>query len=158
MKEIQYLIGDATSPSLSGNRIIAHICNDVGGWGKGFVMAISKKWEQPEAEYRSWYQNRNVNGFGLGRTMLVKVEESLFVANMVAQRDVKTLKGIPPIRYEALKGCLSELALAAIDLNASIHMPRIGCGLAGGTWDKVEPIIVKTLIEKGISVFVYDLM
>lgn len=158
MKKIQYLIGDATSPSLCGNRIIAHICNDVGGWGKGFVMAISKKWKQPEAEYRRWYQNRNVNGFGLGRTMLVKVEESLFVANMVAQRDVKTLKGIPPIRYEALKVCLSELALAALDLNASIHMPRIGCGLAGGTWDKVEPIIVKTLIEKGISVFVYDLM
>jgi len=27
----------------------------------------------------------------------------------------------------------------AIDKNAKVHMPRIGCGLAGGTWDKIEP-------------------
>ena len=36
-------------------------------------------------------------------------------------------------------------------------MPRIGCGLAGGTWDKMEPKIVKELTEKEISVTVYDL-
>ena len=27
-------------------------------------------------------------------------------------------------------------------------MPRIGCGLAGGTWDKIEAIINETLLEK----------
>jgi hypothetical protein len=36
-------------------------------------------------------------------------------------------------------------------------MPRIGCGLAGGTWDKIEPIIERTLLAKGIEVVVYDL-
>lgn len=35
-------------------------------------------------------------------------------------------------------------------------MPRIGCGLAGGKWEKIEPLINKNLIEKGIDVFVYD--
>jgi hypothetical protein len=34
-------------------------------------------------------------------------------------------------------------------------MPRIGCGLAGGTWDKVEPIVLKELA--GLDVFVYDM-
>jgi hypothetical protein len=36
-------------------------------------------------------------------------------------------------------------------------MPRIGCGLAGGKWETIEPILIKKLIEKGIKVTVYDL-
>jgi hypothetical protein len=35
-------------------------------------------------------------------------------------------------------------------------MPRIGCGLAGGTWDKIEPLIQSALIKKNIDVTVYD--
>jgi len=50
--DIHYLIGDATKPDVAGNKIIAHICNDVGGWGKGFVLAISKSWPEPERKYR----------------------------------------------------------------------------------------------------------
>jgi hypothetical protein len=34
--------------------VIAYICNDLGGWGKGFVLAISRKWPQPERDYRDW--------------------------------------------------------------------------------------------------------
>lgn len=36
-------------------------------------------------------------------------------------------------------------------------MPRIGCGLAGGTWDRIEPLIAHRLVEQGIPVTVYDL-
>jgi hypothetical protein len=36
-------------------------------------------------------------------------------------------------------------------------MPRIACGLAGGTWDKVEPILQEEVIARGIPVRVYDL-
>lgn len=43
MKTITYLKGDATNPQSEENKIIAHICNDIGGWGKGFVVAISKR-------------------------------------------------------------------------------------------------------------------
>ncbi|PSL41287.1 hypothetical protein CLV51_1211 [Chitinophaga niastensis] len=45
---IIYFKGDATKPLGSANKIIAHICNDIGGWGKGFVTAISKRWSEPE--------------------------------------------------------------------------------------------------------------
>jgi hypothetical protein len=37
---------------------------------------------------------------------------------------------------------------------ASVHMPRIGCNLAGGSWGMVEPIIERTLGHA--KVFVYD--
>jgi hypothetical protein len=36
-------------------------------------------------------------------------------------------------------------------------MPRIGCGLAGGTWDQIEMIIREELIARNIAVYVYDL-
>lgn len=38
MNAIHYVKGDATCPMTPGTKIIAHICNDRGGWGKGFVL------------------------------------------------------------------------------------------------------------------------
>ena len=154
--EIKYVKGDATTPFTNGNKIIVHVCNDIGGWGRGFVMAISKRWKQPEEQYRSWHFSNET--FGLGEVQLVKVEEDIWVANLIGQRDIKNDKnGIPPIRYEAVSIGLSKLADLAIPLNATVHMPRIGCGLAGGNWDEMEKIVAKELIDKGISVTVYDL-
>ena len=156
MKEIRYIKGDATDPSTAGNQIIAHICNDIGGWGKGFVLALSKRWKEPENDYRNWYKSGT--HFNLGEIQMVQVQEDLWVCNMIGQhKTVTNSKGIAPIRYEAVESCLKKLADAALQLNASIHMPRIGCGLAGGKWEEIEPIIKISLLENGIEVYVYDL-
>ncbi|MGO8701220.1 MAG: hypothetical protein ACLQVY_26315 [Limisphaerales bacterium] len=74
---------------------------------------------------------------------------------MIAQRGLRTLAGVPPIRYDALRECLEKLALEALKLQATIHMPRIGCGLAGGKWGRVEPLIREVVLNN--EVFVYDL-
>ncbi|WP_271764735.1 macro domain-containing protein [Aquimarina algiphila] len=156
MKTIKYIKGDATVPQAKGIKIIVHVCNNLGGWGKGFVLAISKRWSEPEKSYREWHRNRAKNDFELGAVQIIKVSDYLHVANMIAQQGMKTgSKGVP-IRYEAVQKCLEKVGLEAQKLNASIHMPRIGCGLAGGKWDKIEPIIIDTLIQKNIDVFVYD--
>ncbi|MET3536962.1 macro domain-containing protein [Chryseobacterium limigenitum] len=155
MKTINYLKGDATSPQTKENKIITHICNDIGGWGKGFVMAISKKWKNPENEYRKWFQSGE--NFNLGEIQIVQVEKDILVCNMIGQhKTITNSKGIPPIRYEAVEKCLSKLIDQALKLNASIHMPRIGCGLAGGNWEEIEPIIERTLLENDVEVYVYD--
>jgi hypothetical protein len=44
----------------------------------------------------------------------------------------------------------------AKELSASVHIPRISCGLAGGTWDKIEPLIKTGLSDKHVDVTVYD--
>jgi len=51
---------------------------------------------------------------------------------------------------------LTTVAEHARELDASVHMPRIGCGLAGGRWEEIEPIIGRTLIKNGVPVTVYD--
>jgi len=156
MTEITYRKGDATAPVSEGAKVICHVCNDVGGWGKGFVLAISKRWPEPEAQYRAWSMAGESAGFRLGGIQLVEVEPELWVANMVAQRGIKASGGVPPIRYDAVRECLAGLAAEALARRASVHMPRIGCGLAGGTWPEVEAIVQETLIASGVQVHVYD--
>jgi O-acetyl-ADP-ribose deacetylase (regulator of RNase III) len=155
MMDIQYTKGDATSPEQGGNKIIVHICNDIGGWGKGFVMAISKKWKAPEKQYRDWYKSKD--NFELGQVQFVQVEEDLWVANMIGQHKInKDEQGNAPIRYEAVRQCLEKVGAFALENNASVHMPRIGCGLAGGKWEEIEPIIIDTLSGRDVAVTVYD--
>jgi hypothetical protein len=35
-------------------------------------------------------------------------------------------------------------------------MPQIGCGLAGGRREEIEPILVDELISEGVEVTIYD--
>ncbi|MFC8721464.1 macro domain-containing protein [Kitasatospora sp. NPDC057198] len=154
---ITYLRGDATAPQGKGPRIIAHVCNDLGGWGKGFVLALSRRWPEPEAAFRRWHRERAGNDFGLGALQLVQVGPQLWVANLVGQRGIRTGRSTGvPVRYEAIDAALAKLAPEARRLGASVHMPRIGCGLAGGKWERVEPLITARLTDRGVPVTVYD--
>lgn len=156
MSEITYVRGDATAPFGKGVKLIAHVCNDLGGWGKGFVVAVSRRWPEPEAAYRRWHRERAKNDFGLGAVQFVEVSPYIWVANMIGQHGMRTgSKGVP-VRYGAIDTALATLAGKAAELDASVHMPRIGCGLAGGTWSCVEPLISRRLVERGIAVTVYD--
>jgi O-acetyl-ADP-ribose deacetylase (regulator of RNase III) len=157
MPSIHYHIGDATTPIGSGNKIIIHVCNDIGRWSKGFVLALTRRWPQPEEQFRQWYADRAQNDFALGAVQFVQVAPDLWVANMIGQHLIINTAAGPPIRYEALEQCLEKVATKARELNASLHMPRIGCGLAGGTWDRVEPLIQRKLIDAGLEAHVYDL-
>jgi len=157
---IEYLIGDATDPQTPGRKIISHICNDVGGWGAGFVLAVSARWSEPETAYRDLHPNNRT----LGLVQFVGVEPDTIVTNMIAQTGygngnrnshrTNDSDSTPPIRYDALEVCLKKVADYALTYNTSVHMPRIGCGLGGGKWALVEPIVAKTLDK--IQVFVYD--
>lgn len=156
---VSYVTGDATLPRGTGPRIIAHVCNDRGSWGRGFVVAVSRRWTGPEAAYRAWHAERKTSGFRLGAVQLVPVGDSIVVANVIGQHGVRLRRPPdepPPVRYEAIGEALATLGEKALALSASVHMPRIGCGLAGGQWELVEPLINEHLCENGISVTVYD--
>jgi O-acetyl-ADP-ribose deacetylase (regulator of RNase III) len=126
MAEIRYVRGDATAPSAEGVKVIAHVCNDIGGWRRGFVQALSRRWPEPEAAYRAWHRDRARNDFGLGAVRLVRVDPDVWVASMIGQRGIRTGgKGVP-VRYAAIDAALDRLAGEVTGLGASVHMPRIG--------------------------------
>jgi O-acetyl-ADP-ribose deacetylase (regulator of RNase III) len=151
---IRYLQGDATNPAAvavgSSRFVIAHVVNDCGGWGRGFVVSLSKRYAAPEQAYRDLAKS---GGLTLGDVQFVDCGTRTTVANMIAQ-EAYSKPGQPAIRYDALETCLNKVHEYAIDLGASVHMPRIGCGLAGGKWSEIEPILERAL--EGIDVYVYD--
>jgi O-acetyl-ADP-ribose deacetylase (regulator of RNase III) len=162
LRKIRYVRGDATHPETEdGVRVIVHICNDAGGWGSGFVLAVDKLSVIPRAVYHTHkrYKERPDGLLELGTVQLVKVKVNLWVANLIGQHMHRTANGDPPIRYNAVRLGLMRLAEQVLLSNepVSIHMPRIGCGLGGGKWEFIEHIISQELSAKGIPVTVYDL-
>lgn len=145
---ITYLKGDATEPCKTP-AVIVHVCNDLGKWGAGFVLALSKKWRGPELAYRT------KKNYELGQVNAVYVDSDIMVANMIAQSGTRSKDNPVPLRKKALAECLLAVDKLASANNMSVHMPRIGCGLAGGKWEEVEQII--NLILDDAEVFVYDL-
>jgi len=172
--KIVYLLGDATKPKASDEtdqRIIIHICNNIDRWGKGFVVALSKRWKEPEEIYHKMEKK-------LGTISCCWVEDIgddidsagyIGIINMIAQHNIKSENNIKPIRYDALETCLKTIIDVTlpdlkkkyneinVDVNFSFHLPRIGRGLAGGSWDKVSGLIEKYLCKNGHKVYVYDL-
>ncbi len=79
---------------------------------------------------------------------------------MIGQHDIKPNQfDVPQVRYGAIATCLKKVykfsKTYTVDNKISIHMPRIGCGLAGGSWVVMEAVI-KNSIPDDIEVFVYD--
>lgn len=155
--KINYLNGDATKPTIDGGKYILHICNNQGGWGKGFVCALSKRWKSPEKCYRSRKE------YKLGTYQICPTDVTdIWVVNMIAQNGFKSNNNPVPVDYDALTKCLESLTVSLsnwniIGGNASVHMPKIGTGLGGGDWDIISKIIENTLCKKDIPVYVYTL-
>ena len=147
---INYLVGDATLP-VKTPAIICHVVNDIGAWGAGFVIAITKRFgKDPETAYRLW---SDMSDFKLGKVQFVLVvNKGIIIANMVAQSSIRSKSNPKPLSLNALKICLKQVYSYA-GTEFTVHMPRIGCGLAGGTWSEVEPIIKRAMT---VDTYVYD--
>lgn len=153
---LRFVKGDATLPQGSSLRYILQIVNDEGKYGAGFSGALAARWPKVESEYRQWWREK-YGKLKLGDVQIIQILSDLVVINMVAQKGIVSEENQNPISYEALKLCLSKVGSEISKFGAGVHIPRIGCGLSGGTWDKVEPLIEQELLKRGINVTVYDL-
>lgn len=155
---IQYVLGDATQPAGEGLKYIVHVVNDANRWGAGFVLAVSRRWPCCKTKYHKWMR-RNSGKAMLGALQLIPVEDDVIVANIVGQHGIRKVNGVPPVRYAAIDRALALLTRVIVEKTptASCHMPTLGCGLSGGHWKKVEPLVRKHLVAAGIGVTVYRL-
>ena len=65
------------------------------------MLSLSKRWLKPQEDYLEWFCSKK--NFALGEVRFVHVQDDISVANMIAQRDIEPIDGVPPIRYDALK-------------------------------------------------------
>ena len=84
---------------------------------------------------------REENRFG--SVSFAKATDNIIVANIIGQFYTYPKDGKIPLDYEALeKGFRSVIEMFQTNnIPLTVHMPKIGCGLAGGDWNRVEEII-----------------
>lgn len=148
---ITYKVGDATRPEESPF-VIVHCCNNIGGWGSGFVRAIDATFG-----YHVGEEYRRNHSKELGDIQFVGVNGG-WVCNLVGQHGVKSPTNPRPIRYTALVNGLLAVNEALERWSSPVPhvvMPRIGAGLAGGSWDMISDIIEITMPKRPVTV--YDL-
>jgi O-acetyl-ADP-ribose deacetylase (regulator of RNase III) len=152
---IEFLSGDVLAPRGEGEKLIVHVVSDATpNWGgRGVAVALKKKWPHVQDSFKRWF---NQGRRRLGEVHYCEVENGLELATMICQRGYGPSE-MPRIRYAALEQALGSVARRAGVTIASIHMPRIGCGQAGGSWVLIEELVNSILIGANLSVTVYDL-
>lgn len=158
--QLQYRRGDATDPVLDPQGqgiLLAHVCNDQGGWGRGFSGALSQRFAAAETTYRCWAAGRlpGAPAFELGQVLFVPVTPAITVAHLLAQHGYRAARHPVPLDYAALSQALHRLALEAQRRASMVHMPRIGAGLGGGDWTRIAALIEQHLCRQGVAVWVY---
>lgn len=131
--------------------LISHICNNIGKWGKGFVVELGK-WA-PEAK-RVYLEEKD---YELGDVIFVLLENGHWIANIIAQDGIYNEQKNPvPIKYDALRRGLNSVGKMANLLKLDIRMPKIGTGLAKGNWETILEII-KEEVPNNVNVEVFEL-
>lgn len=150
---ISYIEGNALTKYSDKNIIIMHCCNNLMAWGAGFSGELSKKWPITKSTF---LKHSNV----LGAVSFVQVESTIYVANIVGQNGYG-YDGKKYVDYSALQTAFLTIVTlinnsAFLRNNIVIQCPRIGCGLAGGKWEEIEPLL-SIFTNAGIDVIVCDL-
>ncbi|MCC6743804.1 MAG: hypothetical protein IT175_08065 [Acidobacteria bacterium] len=76
---------------------------------------------------------------------------------ILGQHGLRRRVGERLVRPVAIEKGFRTVCDRALATGVSILMPRIGCGLAGGNWSEIGPIVERTLCEHQVPVWVYDL-
>lgn len=152
---IKILNGDVTNPCVDGNKIVIHLCNNIGAFGGGVSGAIGKKWPYSESVYRESFLGKEGkrNEKMLGLNQFVVVDDDTWVCNMIAQNGIGGKHD--KVDYIALKKCLDNVGSLAKGSNATVHSPLIGCGLAGSSWDKIFPLFLDTEKKYHVDFYIY---
>lgn len=148
---IKYIEGDLFKhvESLPKPVAIPHVCNDLGHWGKGFVVPLAKAFPEARFAFLDWSMNKlNEKQFVLGNTQLVQ-ELEVVIFNMVAQHKTG---GVRPLRYNALAKCMDFVGEMCLLPKLPIVAPMFGAGLAGGDWNFIEKLIQDCWLNIGLDV------
>jgi Zn-dependent peptidase ImmA (M78 family) len=155
--DITYLKGDALEPRGEGPVIVAQVVNDAtANWGgRGFAKAVKNRAPAVQEDFRRWVAMHRAR-FSLGESRLYQAAQNMSFFSMICQEGYGP-SATPRLRYAPLQKCLIELGDTARQLAASVHMPRIGAGQAGGSWEIIEELIRQEVCGRDVPVTVYDL-
>lgn len=167
--------GDIFSPVKEGTiTVICHQVNCKGEMGAGLAKQVKEKYPKVYEEYKEKCEAAEKSEDLLGACQLIEVEPNIFVANLFGQDEYGTDKQqtIYGAQFRAFFNLIDTLAQKELILmkgnlhsNVSlvtktpvhIRIPyKMGCGFAGGNWEKVEKNIKKSVASK-VSPFIVEI-
>jgi hypothetical protein len=168
--KIKYIEGDLFAPIQASTAnetiVIAHVVNDKGAWGAGFVVPLGRAYPKAKEDYHDWHDGKIPSLslpatdplFNLGVTMFSEVQKHqtplVYVAHMMAQ----TLGGRRPLFYNHLARCMDSVAHFALGYsNPKIVSPMFGSDLAGGNWSFIEELITDCWLKRKLPVTIHYL-
>ncbi|AZQ55694.1 macro domain-containing protein [Burkholderia cenocepacia] len=148
-QSIVYEVGDAAVPR-KNSTLIAHVVNNRGKWGRGFVVSLGKKYPVARDGYLELFRDEQHPPLGMVQFLSVDNEKRIFVANMVSQDGIrKSSRDVAQyVSYSDLKICLGKICEFALANRLSVQMPMIGAGLGGGDWE-----VISTEIDEVFSYY-----
>lgn len=149
---IHYIKGDLLR---SDCQVIVHGCNCFCTMGSGIARQVKEMF--PRA-YGADLKTVKGDPSKLGTYTYAdysKEESPLFIINAYTQFDYGRDSSKVYLKYEALTSALKDIK-ANFNPSLKLGMPKIGCGLAKGDWNKVEKIIEEIFDDR--DVYVYELV
>jgi len=168
---INYIDGDLIKLALNGEfGVITHGCNCLSNMGAGIAPQMAKAFGVDKFEMETWGTTIDKLGcidwqtFVLGQNAIWSLEDAdnkldereLTVVNSYTQfRYGKNhTNGVSkPLDYEALTLCMRKINHQF--KGKHIGLPKIGAGLAGGDWNRIEKIIERELKDCRVTVVNY---
>jgi O-acetyl-ADP-ribose deacetylase (regulator of RNase III) len=154
--KVNFVHGDVLKAHGSETKVICQLVNDQARfWGGGVARSAAKAFPQAQREFSNWIVSVPKSR-RLGDVHFAQADKNMYIASLVGQEGFGPSTA-PRIRYAALEKCLEKISDFASSKSASVHMPRLGSGESGGSWDTVQEMVQDALIADGIPVTVYDL-
>ncbi|KAK1948121.1 Chromodomain-helicase-DNA-binding protein 1-like [Phytophthora citrophthora] len=174
-----YKSGDASQPPLNFLRpkphIIVHCVDNSGVWcPRGFFRSLSSLSPTIQKQYESAGRNGDLK---LGSAHLIRLPSQAatsidgYVCLLVVQgfngkkkqrgrNGAGTVKIVrqgksSTFRLNALETALQALAYRALELGATVHLPRIGYGTPNFNWYAVERLLARNLRDVGVESTIY---
>jgi O-acetyl-ADP-ribose deacetylase (regulator of RNase III) len=131
--------------------VICHQVNCMGVMGAGLAKQIKEKYPQVYKRYRQAYYEGELQ---LGHVVFADTGNGVLVANICGQWDYGKNVAQVYTSYDALRTGIQRVHILSTKLGIPAYVPHgIGCGLAGGDWSKVNPILQVNLPEGTVVSF-----
>lgn len=129
--------------------ILCHQVNTPGVMGAGLALQIREKWPHVFEQYKDFCKKRNVD---VGCVFYSQAEDEVWIANLFGQSAIALDRSLTD--YAAYPGMLDHVRRFSQRINSPVYVPTgIGCGIAGGDWAVMLPILEKHLPDATLVTF-----
>ncbi|KAJ8527342.1 hypothetical protein ON010_g14922 [Phytophthora cinnamomi] len=174
-----YKSGDASHPPINFVRlrpyIIAHCVDNSGVWcSRGFFRSLSALSPSIQKQYEAAGRNGDLK-LGSAHMIRLPVQATadnqppvdgfvclLVVQGFVGKKKQRVGNGqlvrqgkSSTFRLNSLETALQALAHRTLELNATVHLPRIGYGTPNFNWYAVERLLARNLRDVGVEASIY---